>query len=100
VFGSFLKNKQPHDIDVLITYDSRICAPARAHSAVAEAVHKLGRDVFLPVHLTLLTLEEEQGTQFKRENGCISLEEAMVVRESLLKADDAESKRADQPKPV
>jgi predicted nucleotidyltransferase len=84
VFGSFLRHKDPNDVDILIVYDPEICPPKDAHASVAGAVHTLEKGLALPVHLTLLTKTEESTCDFKREVGCVPLEHALRLRETLV----------------
>jgi predicted nucleotidyltransferase len=83
VFGSCLWRKDPKDVDVLIVYDPDVCQPERAHESVADAINALKKALGRPVHLTLLTRQEEEGCAFKIDTGCVSLEAAVAANPSL-----------------
>ena len=85
VFGSSLWRKHPKDVDVLVVYDPKICPPENAHSSIAESIRSLAVALGRPVHMTLLTQQEERGCAFKLDTGCVRLEEALGANPALLR---------------
>jgi predicted nucleotidyltransferase len=69
VFGSALYSSTPDDLDVLVVYDPAECAPADAYKLHLEMVVVIQRDFDLPVHLTLLTQNEERDLTFIKRTG-------------------------------
>ena len=80
VFGSFLSSSSPRDIDILIVYDPAICNPAQAYDLHLEFADNLERAVGLPVHLTLLAMEEERGCGFIADARAVPLETVDRIR--------------------
>lgn len=66
VFGSYLTNTNPRDLDLLIVYDSFLCPADDAFNAHADFVAVLQKTTGIRVHLTLLSVEEENRMQFRQ----------------------------------
>lgn len=64
LFGSALRSSQFSDVDMLILYDPTLCAPDRAHSEHKGFVDGIAKDIDVPIHLCLLTYQEERTTGF------------------------------------
>jgi hypothetical protein len=88
VFGSSLWRQHPNDVDVLVVYDPTICPPENAHSSVAESIRSLADALGRPIHMTLLTRQEERGCAFKLDTGCVRLEEALGANPALQRTRD------------
>jgi predicted nucleotidyltransferase len=75
VFGSFLRDTVPRDLDLLIVYDKLFCLPSRAYSLHEVFVAKLQQELQLKVDLTLLTKEEELSSQFAQKTRAVAFHE-------------------------
>jgi predicted nucleotidyltransferase len=83
VFGSSLWRKDPNDVNVLVVYDPKLCPPENAHSSIAQLIRSLADALGRPIHMTLLTRQEERGCAFKIDTGCVRLEEALAANPAL-----------------
>lgn len=84
VFGSFLHCDAPRDLDLLITYDQRVCPPSRAYSLHAEFVRQAHAMFGIDIHLTLLTQQEELGCRFIEDTGAVPFDQAILRAKRLL----------------
>jgi hypothetical protein len=78
IFGSFLHSDSPHDLDLLIIYDDRLCPPSDAYRLHVEFVQQVHTVLCLDIHLTLLTQQEEQGCGFIEDTGAIPFDRAIL----------------------
>jgi len=76
IFGSALTSARPCDLDVLVTYDPLACPPEDAYEIHRDMVLDLEGRYGLPVHLTLLTLSEESGTEFIKRTSAVEFARA------------------------
>jgi hypothetical protein len=88
VFGSALWRREFKDVDVLIVYDPDTCPPETAHERVADSIRLLADLLGHPVHMVLLTLQEERTCGFKHDAGCVPLHEAIAANPALRAAHD------------
>jgi|SRR5579864_7612613 len=77
VFGSSLHSASPRDLDILIVYDTKFCAPRDAYAAHEDFIVALRQVSKLDIDLTLLTREEEQGSRFFEKTGALRFSEAL-----------------------
>jgi predicted nucleotidyltransferase len=73
IFGSYLKNANPDDVDILIIYNEAVCAPRKAHKMVRPVILELEMYFRLNVHLTLLSNKEISHNDFINLEDCVSL---------------------------
>jgi predicted nucleotidyltransferase len=78
IFGSFIRGTSPDDIDILIVYDPRRCAPRAAVRIHGKMIRQIARAVALEPHVLLLTYEEEKTSSFIRDTCALELD-ALVV---------------------
>lgn len=70
IFGSALTGKEPSDIDLLITYDSKLVSIAQALE-VRQLIVAIAREqLAIPVDVSLLSLDEAAETNFVEEESC------------------------------
>ena len=79
VFGSYLNNANPDDIDILIIYNEAACSPRRAHKMVRAIILEVEKYFKLNVHLTLLSNKEIKHNDFIDLEGCVSLKELFLI---------------------
>jgi hypothetical protein len=53
-----------NDVDLLILYDPILCPPERAHREHRVFVDRVAEMVDAPIHLCLLSYDEERATDF------------------------------------
>jgi len=78
IFGSYLYNTNPNDIDILIIYNDAACTPSRAHEMVRYIILELEFYFKLKVHLTLLSKREINRNYFIDLEGCVPLKELLI----------------------
>jgi len=71
VFGSITKETTYRDVDVLILYDEKTCDPKTAHREHSKCIQTIAETVSAPIHLSLLTYNEEESLNFVRSVGAI-----------------------------
>jgi predicted nucleotidyltransferase len=80
VFGSFTRSAEPRDFDLLIVYDSKICAPSKAYKFHEEFLIQLRQQLPLRLDVTLLTQEESCSSRFIERTGAIPFERIAIHR--------------------
>jgi predicted nucleotidyltransferase len=74
VFGSVISDRnRANDIDVLVVYDRGAVSPGSIYQLLRPFASGLSRCAGLPVHLTVLTQEEEAADDFIRRLNCVPL---------------------------
>jgi predicted nucleotidyltransferase len=71
VFGSFLRMNTASDLDVLVVYDSDVCLPEKAYELHKDFLSDVFLEFGLPVHATLLSVQEERDRDFIQDTGAI-----------------------------
>ena len=61
LFGSFLTNNYPNDIDVLVIYDDSECCVTQQLNSLMELIENIA---VYPVDMTALTVAEKRETAF------------------------------------
>jgi predicted nucleotidyltransferase len=75
VFGSAVTSLEgAHDLDILIVYHRNAVPPDRIYPKLRAFLYLLQLEFGLPVHPTVLTLEEERAEQFVERLKCIPLD--------------------------
>jgi predicted nucleotidyltransferase len=69
LFGSALDSDNPSDIDILVIYAARI-EPHQAVRFRAKLVRKLGKCTSVPIHVVLLSENEEREVKFVTCENC------------------------------
>jgi predicted nucleotidyltransferase len=64
LFGSALSSSDPQDVDLLVVYDRHTVRPTDAGRLRDTIVSLLGPTTAPPIHIVLLTREEETSTHF------------------------------------
>ena len=64
LFGSAMRTSRCNDVDLLILYDPALCPPEQAHREHKAFVDCAARETGLPIHLCLLTYDEERACGF------------------------------------
>ena len=64
VFGSSQFDDSPNDLDLLFVYDDTIVKPANAYFQLRPALKSLRDNLELPIHHVVLSLAEDQRTEF------------------------------------
>jgi len=77
VFGSFLRSNSPRDLDVLIVYDQRLCAPSEAYRYHDDFIRQIQSVVNIDVDVTLLTQEEVKSSRFIENTDAIPFGDVM-----------------------
>lgn len=83
VFGSFLKETSPSDLDMLILYDPATCDPKEAYHAHETFLDAVRRLVPVPVDITLLSHVEAHGCRFLEQMRCVpftDVEDTLTMR--------------------
>ena len=75
VFGSFLRTKTASDLDVLIIYDPEVCLPEKAYELHKDFLSQIFREFGLPVHATMLSVQEERDRDFIQDTGAMPFSE-------------------------
>jgi hypothetical protein len=78
VFGSALNSVAAGDLDVLVVHDPNVCNPEEAYWFHRETTADLEAWTRLPIHITLLTQNEEAGTDFIKRTSALDLREFLV----------------------
>ena len=71
VFGSAKDRWPAHDIDLLVVYDPKHIYPMNAHAALRPHIDAIKRKLATPVHMVLLTTDEESDAHYIESQGCI-----------------------------
>jgi len=71
IFGSSARGEKSRDVDVLIVYDKQECPPQCAHATASPIVTHLQETLFAPIHLVLLSEEEERELDFVKNEKCV-----------------------------
>lgn len=64
VFGSWLKSSCPNDVDLLWIFSKRYVETAKALSQIEVAERLMASELWLPIHHTILSEEEEREMNF------------------------------------
>ena len=70
VFGSWLRNPKPSDIDILVVYDEQFCPPDKAYKQIQPVISRVEDVIGYKVDLTLLSKEEERSVKFIKKADC------------------------------
>jgi predicted nucleotidyltransferase len=74
LFGSWPRSSDPHDFDLLLVYDRRLCSQEQM-IALRRKIRMSAPEIFgLPAHVVSLTIEEEEEVQFIQAEQCVRLE--------------------------
>jgi hypothetical protein len=73
LFGSAVESKNPRDLDVLIVYDEAFTSPSTSYYQFSSLVQALPISKHYPIHLTLLTVQEAQDTDFVSKSQAIRI---------------------------
>jgi predicted nucleotidyltransferase len=84
VFGSILRTDKAVDLDILIVYDPEICLPAKAYTLHKAFLADVAATFGLPVHATLLSVEEERACDFIRDTGAIRFSTFVKLQQNSL----------------
>ena len=78
IFGSFLNNAHPNDMDILIVYDDNLCSPKLAYREFHSIIRQLEQLFSLKVDVTLLTRDEENSVNFIKSENCLKIDDIFV----------------------
>lgn len=79
IFGSILTTLNANDLDLLVIYDNNACYPINAYTNHKILCEELEIAFRLPVHLTLLTHNEAQQTQFIERTHAVPFADALKI---------------------
>ena len=83
VFGSWVRRKDPQDVDLLIIYNPECCPIELAIHLRRQIVETASRALGLPAHTILLTVAEEKQVDFCASESCVPFLEVLAIRGAL-----------------
>jgi predicted nucleotidyltransferase len=69
IFGSALYSENPRDIDILVVYATTL-RPGDALYFRAKLIRKLKKYITIPIHIVLLSRDEEREVRFIKTENC------------------------------
>lgn len=79
IFGSYLKSKNPRDVDLLVIYDSNFYSGSSIFDNCLSLINIIQEKCGLPVDVTYLSINEEIETGFLKIVNAVSIKDVFYI---------------------